>query len=120
MLFANSPAISLKQHSSVFTCYRYVLFLAASMILCCNAALWGQTPNSEPVDANQSWTRSGESHEGVETIRSVESHTKSDDRTSDTQSTMHRLADGRYEISLESSKETELVNSSTVRTVTRT
>jgi hypothetical protein len=89
MPFANIPAISLKQHSTDFTCYRYVLFLAASIILCRNATLWGQTPDPQPVDANQSWTRSGEPHDGIGTIRSVESHTKSGDRTSDTQLIMH-------------------------------
>lgn len=120
MLFANTSAISPKQRSTVFTRYRCVLFLASIIIVCCNAALWGQTLNAQSVDSDQSWTRSGESRDAIGTVSYVESHTKSGDRTSDTQSTMHRLADGRYEISLESSQETVRINSSTVRTVTRT
>ena len=120
MLFANTSAISLKQRSTVFTCYGCVLFLVAIAIPCSNAALWGQPPDPQPVDTDPSWTRSGESHDAIGTVRYVESHTKSGDRTSDTQLTMHRLADGRYEISLESSRETVQVDSSTVRTVTRT
>ena len=120
MFFANTSAISLKQRSTALTRYRCVLFLSVIIILCCNAALWGQIPDPQPVDADQSWTRSGESHDAIGTVRYVESYSKSGDRTSDTQSTMHRLADGRYEISLESSRETVRMNSSTVRTVTRT
>ena len=124
MLSANTSTNSLKQYSTVFTHCRCLLFLGAIIILCCNAVLWGQMPGQppdpQPEDADQSWTRSGESHDALGTIRTFESHTQSGDRTSDTQLTMHRLADGRYEISLESSKETLQVNSSTVRTVTRT
>jgi hypothetical protein len=100
--------------------FRCVLFLRTIIILCCNVALWGQNPDPQPVDANQSWTRSGESHDAIGMMRYVENHTESGDRTSDTQSTMHRLADGRYEISLESLKDTVRINSSTVRTDTRT
>jgi len=122
MLFGNTSAIWLKQRPTVFTRYGCVLFLAAIIIivLCCNAALWGQTSHAQPVDSDQAWTRSGESHDAIGTVRYVESHIQNGDRTSDTQSTMHRLADGRYEISLESSQETVRIDSSTVRTVTRT
>jgi len=96
------------------------VFLAASIILCCNAALLGQPPDPQPDNANQSWTRSGESHDALGTIRTFESHTQSGDHTSDTELIMNRLADGRYELSLESLKETARISSSASRTVTRT
>ncbi len=115
-----TSAVSLKRHSAIFRCFRWVLFLAASSILCCNYALWAQSPDPQSSDANQSWKKSGESHDGIGTMRSVESHIKNGNRTLDTQSTLQRLADGRYETYLESTTETVQVNPSTVRTITRT
>ena len=118
----DTSAVTLKRHSavSVFICFRCVLFLAASSILCCNSALWAQSPDPQSSDANQSWTKGGESHDAFGTMRSVESHTKIGNRTLDTQSALHRLADGRYETYLESTTETVQVDPSTVRTITRT
>ena len=116
----HTTAVSLKRQSAVFICFRCVLFLAAGSLLCCNSALWAQSPEPQSSDANQSWTKSGESHDGIGTMRSVESHTKSGNRTFGTQSTMQRLADGRDATYIESATETVQVNPSTVRTITRT
>ena len=120
MFTANMSAVSLKRRSAVFTCLRCVLILAANAILCCNSTLWAQGPDLQSSDANQSWTRSSESHDGVGTMRFVESHMKSGNRTLDTQSTEQRLADGRYETYLEITTEKVEVNALTMRIVTRT
>ncbi len=120
MLLDDKSAVSRKPHSAVFTRFRSVLFVVATSILCSNFALRAQNPDPQPSDATQSWTKISESHDGIGTMRSVESHTKSGNRSLDTNSIEQRLADGRYEIYLESTTETVQVNPSAVRTITRT
>jgi hypothetical protein len=110
----------LTAHPTISIQLRYLFALAICAVLCYGSALWAQATDPQPADTNQSWTKSSESHDGIGTIRSVESHTKSGNRALDTQSTMQRLADGRYETYLETATETVQVNSSTVRTITRT
>ena len=119
MLLDHESAVSLKSQRAVFTCFRSLLFVVATYILFGNFALRAQSPDHQQSDTNGSWTRNSESHDGIGSTRSVESHTKSANRTLDTQSIQQRLADGRYEIYLESSTETVQVDPSTVRTITR-
>ncbi len=110
----------LRMPSGISAPLPFLFLLTASVIFCSVSALWAQNPNSQSSDADQSWTKTGESHDGIGTMRSAESHTKSGNRALDTQSSKQRLADGRYETYLENTTETVQVNPSTVRTITRT
>jgi len=120
MLITKASANYLRTFSANSAQLRCVVLLAAITALCWETSVWAQAPDSQPSDTSQSWTKTGESHDGLGTLRTVESHTNNGDRISDTHSVQQRLADGRYQTSVETSKETIRVNSSTVRTITRT
>ena len=53
----------LTAHPTISTHLRYLFAFAISAVSCCGSALWAQSTDSQPADANQSWTKSGESHD---------------------------------------------------------
>jgi len=98
----------------------WLSLFAVAAYLCCTPALWAQTPDSQS-DANTSWTDTSDSHSGdANPTRTVESHTQSGNRTQDNQSIQRRGAGGDFEAYQDIEKSTVRVDSSTVRTTTRT
>lgn len=96
-----------------------VVILLASLVVCAGT-LWAQAPDAKPSDANQSWTTSHDSRTDVDSVHTVESHTKSANRTIDRRTTERRQADGYVSDYQEVETESVQVNSSTERTITRT
>jgi hypothetical protein len=96
----------------------FVLLVTAAYLSC--FALWAQTSDPQTDDANQSWTATTESKDAnSDPIRTIESRTQIGNHTLDTQSTQ-RESDGHFEPYQDIEKETVQVDSSTVRTTTRT
>jgi len=107
---------SVVEHRSLI----WLSLFAVAAYLCCTPALWAQTPDSQS-DANTSWTDTSDSHSGdANPTRTVESHTQSGNRTQDNQSIQRRGAGGDFEAYQDIEKSTVRVDSSTVRTTTRT
>ena len=97
------------------------LLLAIGAYFCSNLSLRAQTSDAQTGDANQSWTTTTESQsDNVNPTRTIESHTRSGDRTLDKQSVQRRGSDGNFEPYQDIEKETVQVDTSTLRTTTRT
>lgn len=88
-------------------------------------ALWAQasdsqTGDSQTGDADKSWTATTESQsDNVNPTRTTESHTRTGNRTLDSQSVQRRGPDGHFEPYQDIEKETVKVDATTVRTTTR-
>jgi len=97
------------------------IILAASVFVFFSAAIWAQTPVSPPSDANQSWTVTREFHtENALPTRTVKSHLQEGNRSVDKQSVEQLGFDGHFEPYQDTETESVQVNSTTVRTITRT
>jgi hypothetical protein len=95
--------------------------LAIGAYSCSGLALRAQTSDSQLDVANKSWTSTSDSQSGsTNPTRTVESHTQSGNRTVDSQSIQRRNADGDFEPYQDIEKTTVRVDSTTVRTTTRT
>jgi hypothetical protein len=92
----------------------FLVFVTSTVLL------WAQTPESKPSNANQSSTTTRESHDGIGSARTVESHIQSGNRTVDKRSFERRGPDGNVALAQDIETESVQVNSSTVRTTTRT
>jgi hypothetical protein len=80
-----------------------------------------QSTDTHETVGNQSWTDTSESHiDGANPTRTIQSHSQSGSRTVDSQSIQRLGSDGKFEPYQDIEKETVKVNSSTVRTITRT
>ena len=96
------------------------MLLAIGAYLCSSYPLSAQTSYSQNDEANKSWTATSESRTSdTDSLRTIESHTQSGNRTLDKQSLQRRGADGHFEPYQDVEKETVQVDPSTVRTVTR-
>jgi hypothetical protein len=105
---------------SVARLSRFVL-LAIALCFCLGFALWAQTSDSQPSDANKPWTSTTESQsDNLNPTRTIESHTQSGNRTLDNQSLQRRGSDGQFEPYQDIEKTTVQVNATTVQTITRT
>jgi len=93
------------------------LLLSVFLSCCCySVSLHAQASNP-----NQSWTDTSVAQsDNANPTRTVEKHTQSGNRTIDSQSIERRDADGNFEPYQDIEKTTIQVDSSTVRTVTRT
>jgi len=98
-----------------------LMVLAIGAYSCSGLALRAQTSDSQSDVANKSWTSTSESQSGsTNPTRTVESHTQSGNRTVDSQSIQRRNADGDFEPYQDIEKTSVRVDSTTVRTTTRT
>ena len=98
---------------------RRFILLATGVCLCFSLTLWAQT-ESQPVDANQSWTIKRESHsDNVNPTRTIESHIQSGNHILDKQLLERLGPDGHFEPYQDIEQETVQVNSTTVRATTR-
>src|ERR1035441_8357163 len=98
-----------------------VMLLASAVYCCSGFTLSAQTSDSQTSDPNKSWTATTESQsDNVNPTRTIESHTRSGDRTLDKQSVQRRGSDGNFEPYQDIEKETVQVDTSTLRTTTRT
>jgi hypothetical protein len=83
-------------------------------------ALWAETSDSQTDDADKSWTATTESQsDNVNPTRTTESHTRTGNRTLDSQSVQRRGLDGHFEPYQDIEKETVKVDAATERTITR-
>ncbi len=97
------------------------MLLAIAACAVSSLALWGQSSDSPPPDSTQSWTATSDlNSKNANPTRTTESHTQSGNRTLDTHSLQRRGSDGRFEPYQGIETETVKVNSTTVRTTTRT
>lgn len=100
---------------------RRVMILVTGLYFCSSLGLWAQRTDAQNNDANGSWTVTSESiADNVNPTRTTESHTQTGNRSLDKQSLQVRGPDGHYEPYQDIEKETVQVDSSTVRTTTRT
>jgi hypothetical protein len=94
--------------------------LAATACLAFSFGVWAQTGDSQSTDTNQSWTATRETQtDNINPTRTIESYVRSGNRTLDKQSVQRRGPDGNFEPYGDLETETIQVNSSTVRTITR-
>jgi hypothetical protein len=98
-----------------------LMLLAIGAYLASGIAIRAQTPDSQSDVASKSWTSTADSQSGsANPTRTIESHTQSGNRTVDSQSIQRRGADGDFEPYQDVEKTTVRVDSTTVRTTTRT
>jgi hypothetical protein len=98
-----------------------LMVLAIGAYLFSAAPITAQTSDSQSDATSKSWTSTADSQGGsVNPTRTVESHTQSGNRTVDSQSIQRRGADGDFEPYQDIEKTTVRVDSTTVRTTTRT
>jgi hypothetical protein len=117
----NTSELDQRERSSESAHLSRFVLLAISTLLCLSVGPWAQTADPQAADANQSWTTTTESQaDNVNPTRTLESHTQSGNRTLDKQSLQRRGPDGKFEPYQDVETETIKVNSSTVRTTTRT
>ena len=91
-----------------------------AVILCVGSAVSAQTQEAQPNDTNKSWTATTEaSVDNTNPSRTMESHTKSGDRSVDKQRVEVLGPNGRYQPYYETEKETVQVNATTTHTVER-
>jgi hypothetical protein len=97
-----------------------LMLLAIGAYLSSGVAMRAQTSDSQP-DVAKSWTSTADSQSSSSNpTRTVETHTQSGNRTVDSQSIQRRGADGDFEPYEDIEKTTVRVDSTTVRTITRT
>jgi hypothetical protein len=84
-------------------------------------ALGAQTSDSQSPETNQSWTATTDlNNNNANPTRTTESHSQSGNRTLDTHSLQRRNSNGEFEPYQDVETETVHVNSTTVRSTTRT
>jgi hypothetical protein len=89
--------------------------------LCFSLALWGQSSDPQTGDANKSWTSTTELHDdNTNPTRITNSHNQDGNRTVDNHSVQRRGSNGDFEPYQDIEKTTVQVNSTTMRTTTRT
>jgi hypothetical protein len=92
-----------------------------SLILCAGSALCARAQDAQPNDTNESWTATTQtSAENANPSRTLESHTKSGNRSVDKKRTEVLGVNGGYEPASDTETETIQVNGTTTRTVVRT
>ena len=97
-----------------------LMLLVIGAFVCSTPALLAQTSSSQS-DANNSWTATTDSQsDDANSTRTSESHSQSGNRAVDTQSVQRRDAEGNFSPYQDVEKETVQVDSTTVRTTTRT
>jgi hypothetical protein len=97
-----------------------LMLLAVGAYFFAHPAIWAQTSDSQTSDADKSWTATTESQsDNVNPTRTTESHTRTGNRTLDSQSVQRRGPDGHFEPYQDIEKETVKVDTTTVRTTTR-
>jgi hypothetical protein len=97
-----------------------LMLLAVGAYFFSYPALWAQTSDSQTDDADKSWTATTESQsDNVNPTRTTESHTRTGNRTLDSQSVQRRGTDGHFEPYQDIEKETVKVDAATERTITR-
>jgi len=97
-----------------------LMLLAVLACFLAYPALWAQSSDSQTGDADRSWTATTESQsDNVNPTRTTESHTRTGNRTLDSQSVQRRGPDGHFEPYQDIETETVKVDATTVRTTTR-
>jgi len=97
------------------------LLIMISVVLCAGSAIRGQAQDVQQNSTDESWTATtATSIDNTNRSRTMESHTKSGDRSVDKQRVEVLGPNGRYESYYETEKETVQVNATTTRTVERT
>jgi hypothetical protein len=92
--------------------------LAIALYICTGLALWAQS-DAEPDGATSRTDATDSQNPDVNPTRTTETHTHSGNRTTDNQSIQRRGPDGNFEPYQDVEKETIRVNTTTVRTITR-
>ncbi len=97
------------------------MLVATAVSLCFAQSVLAQTPDSQAGDSNKSWTVTTDSKgENVSPTRTLQSHTRSGNRTVDVQSLQVLATDGSFQPFQDIETETVQVNATTVQTTTRT
>ena len=91
------------------------------LVLCVGTAVCAQAQSAQPNSTDESWTAATQtSVDNTNPSRTMESHTKSGNRSVDKQRVEVLGPDGRYQPHLDTEKETIRVNATTTRTVEST
>lgn len=106
---------------SAAACLARIMLLAVGAYLSSGVAIGAQTSDSQADVASRSWTSTADSQSGsANPTRTVERHIQSGNRAVDSESIQRRGADGDFEPYQDVDKTTVQVDSTTVRTTTRT
>lgn len=107
--------------ASPVACLARIMLLAVGAYLSSGVAIRAQTSDSQADVASGSWTSTADLQSGsANPTRTVETHTQSGNRTVDSESIQRRGADGDFEPYQDIEKTTIRMDSTTVRTTTRT
>ena len=100
---------------------RLLVISMISVILCVGLAVSAQAQEARPNDTNESWTATAQtSGDNANPSRTMESHTKSGNRSVDKTRAEVLGLDGRYQPDSDTETETIQVDAATTRTVVRT
>jgi hypothetical protein len=100
---------------------KFLVRLMISLILCAGSALRARAQDAQPNDTNESWKATTQtSGENANPSRTLESHTKSGNRSVDKKRTEVLGVNGGYEPASDTETETIQVNATTTRKVVRT
>jgi hypothetical protein len=113
-------ALSQPEHRVAVSAARLLVRSMISVILCVGSAVCAQAQEAQPNNTNESWTATTDTSVGnTDPSRTMESHTKSGDRSVDKQRVEVPGPNGRYQPYSETEKETVQVNATTTHTVER-
>src|ERR1700746_3861044 len=100
---------------------RLLVISMISVILCVGLAVSAQAQEAQPNDANESWNATAQtSGDNANPSRTMESYTKSGNRSVDKTRAEVLDVDGRYQPDSDTETETIQVDATTTRTVVRT
>ena len=100
---------------------KFLVRLMISLILCAGSALCARAQAAQPNDTNESWTATTQtSGENANASRTLESHTKSGNRSMDKTRVEVLGVNGGYQPDSDTETETIQVNTTTTRKVLRT
>lgn len=100
---------------------KFLVRLIISLILCAGSVVCARAQDAQSNETNESWTATTQaSEDNANPSRTLESHTKSGNRSVDKKRTEVLGVNGGYEPASDSETETIQVNSTTTRTVVRT
>lgn len=100
---------------------KFLVGLIISLILCAGSVVCARAQDAQPNETNESWTATTQaSQDDANPSRTLESHTKSGNRSVDKKRTEVLGVNGGYEPASDTETETIQVNGTTTRTLVRT
>jgi hypothetical protein len=117
---ATTMASSQRENRVAVSATKFLVRSMISLILCACSAVCAQAQDAQSNNTNESWTATAQtSGDNANPSRTMESHTKSGNRSVDKKRAEVLGLDGRYQPDSDTETETIQVNATTTRTVVR-